>query len=388
MDTQLQQIDELYGSIVSLVQKARMHVAQTANLALVYTNYEIGRLIVEREQGGEKRAAYGQKLLQDLAERLMQTIGKGYSYPNLKRFRQFYLMYAEQVPIGSPAMSQSSNKLNGSSVVSQLNQQAISSSSICKLNTPSFSLPWTHYLQLMRVEDPNARRFYEIEATKEQWSVRQLSRQIGSSLYERLALSRDKGAVMKLAQEGNVVAKPEDLLKEPLVLEFLGMDEKSTYTETDLETAILNKIQKFLMEMGKGFLFEARQRRFTFDEDSFFVDLVLYNRLLQCYVLIDLKTGKVTHQDIGQMQMYVNYYDRMVKQDFEKPTVGILLCKDKNEAAVRFTLPENSNIHAAEYKLYLPDAKLLQAKLKEWLAEEEDTAAAATESTNGNDTNE
>ena len=199
-----------------------------------------------------------------------------------------------------------------------------------------------------------------------------MQRQYSSSLYERLALSRNKDEVMRLAQEGQTISKPDDILKNPLTLEFLGLKPDVAYSETKLENAIINKMQHFLLELGKGFLFEARQKRFAFDEENFYVDLVFYNRLLQCYVLIDLKVGKLTHQDLGQMQMYVNYYDRYVKQDFEKPTVGILLCKEKKDALVELTLPKDSNIYAQQYALYLPDKKLLQTKLQEWLEEQEE----------------
>jgi predicted nuclease of restriction endonuclease-like (RecB) superfamily len=232
-----------------------------------------------------------------------------------------------------------------------------------------FTLSWSHYLVLMRVENPDARRFYEIEATQQQWSVRQLARQCASSLCERLALSRDKKEVMRLANEGQTIEKPTDLLKSPFTLEFLGLGEKSVYTETDLESRILDNLQKFLLEMGKGFLFEARQKRFTFDEDHYYLDLVLYNRLLQSYVLIDLKTDKLKHKDLGQMQMYVNYYDRNIKQTFENPTIGILLCETANQSLVELTLPENANIYAAQYALYLPKKEVIQQKLKEWIDE-------------------
>lgn len=224
----------------------------------------------------------------------------------------------------------------------------------------------------MRIENEAERSFYEIEAAKTGWGVRTLQRQYNSSLYERLALSRDKEGVLRLATEGNVITKPEDIIKQPAVLEFLGMEEKAKYSETDLETALINKLQKFLLELGKGYLFEARQKRFTYDEENFYVDLVFYNRLLRCYVLIDLKVDKLTHQDIGQMQMYVNYYDRYEKLEDENSTIGILLCKEKNDALVEITLPKDANIYAAEYKLYLPDKKLLQQKLKEWIEEEEE----------------
>ncbi len=224
----------------------------------------------------------------------------------------------------------------------------------------------------MRIENPDERSFYEIECHNQNWSVRQLQRQYNSSLYERLALRRNKGEVMRLAKEGQTIEKPADLLKSPLTLGFLGLKPETVYSESGLETAIISKIQDFLLEMGKGFLFEARQKRFTFDEDNYYVDLVLYNRLLQCYVLIDLKIDNLTHQDLGQMQMYVNYFDRFVKQNFEKPTIGILLCKEKNDALVKLTLPKDANVYASAYQLYLPDKALLQAKVKEWIAEFEE----------------
>ena len=224
----------------------------------------------------------------------------------------------------------------------------------------------------MRIENPDERNFYEIECLKQDWSVRQLQRQYASSLYERLALSRNKGEVMRLAKEGLTIEKPSDIIKNPLTLEFLGLKPDETYSESKLENAIIDKMQQFLLELGKGFLFEARQKRFTFDEEHFYVDLVFYNRLLQCYVLIDLKIDKLTHQDLGQMQMYVNYFDRYVKQGFEKPAIGILLCKEKNDALVELTLPKDANIYAAAYQLYLPDKALLQAKVKEWIEEFEE----------------
>ena len=225
----------------------------------------------------------------------------------------------------------------------------------------------------MRIKNPEERSFYELEAASQNWSVEDLQRQYNSSLYERLALSRNKDKVLRLAQEGHTLEKSADMLKNPLVLEFLGLEERASYSETDLETAITSKLQNFLLELGKGFLFEARQKRFTFEEENFWIDLVFYNRLLQCYVLIDLKTDKLKHQDLGQMQMYVNYFDRYVKTEHEKPTVGILLCKEKKDSIVQLTLGENTNIYASEYSLYLPDKTLLQQKLSEWVQEYEET---------------
>ena len=226
-----------------------------------------------------------------------------------------------------------------------------------------FTLGWSHYVTLLSVTDPDARRFYEIEAADNGWSVRELKRQLASSLYQRLALSRDQHEVRRLAHEGQVVEKASDLIKDPVVLEFLGLEEKPAYSESDLESAIIDRLQQFLLELGKGFLFEARQKRLSFDDSHFFLDLVFYNRLLRCYVLIDLKSGKLTHQDLGQMQMYVNYFDRYVRTDDELPTVGILLCDQKNDAVVELTLPDDANIYASKYQLYLPSKQELAEQL-------------------------
>lgn len=287
----------------------------------------------------------------------MNEFGRGFSGDTLKNARKFYLIYKERI---SETVFSLFAIEKSETVFSLLNEDV------------PFQLSWSHYLQLMRIENANERNFYEIEAVKSNWSVRTLQRQYNSSLYERLALSKDTSDILRLSTEGNVIAKPQDIIKQPTVLEFLGIEEKAKYVESDLESAIIDKLQKFLLEMGKGYLFEARQKRFTFNEDNFYVDLVTYNRLLHCYVLIDLKVDKLTHQDIGQMQMYVNYYDRYEKLDSENPTIGILLCKEKNDALVEITLPKDANIYASEYKLYLPDKKVLQDKLKQWIDEEYD----------------
>ena len=227
-----------------------------------------------------------------------------------------------------------------------------------------FPLGWSHYISLLSIDKPDERRFYEIEATSNNWSVRELERQIASSLYERLALSRDKEEIRRLSREGQVIEKAADIIKNPLVLEFLDFEEKPSYSEDELESAIIDKLESFLLELGKGFLFEARQKRFTFDNDHFHVDLVFYNRLLRCYVLIDLKRDKLTHQDLGQMQMYVNYFDRFVKTTDELPTVGIVLCHRKSDALVELTLPKDTNIFASKYQLYLPSKEELKAQLE------------------------
>ncbi|MBF0245712.1 MAG: DUF1016 family protein, partial [Planctomycetes bacterium] len=232
------------------------------------------------------------------------------------------------------------------------------------------SLSWSHYIALISIQNPEERRFYEIESTANSWSVRELERQMASSLYERLALSRDKDEIRRLARDGLVVEKAADLIKNPLVLEFLGMEERASYSEDELESAIIDKLEHFLLELGKGFLFEARQKRFTFDNDHFYVDLVFYNRLLRCYVLIDLKRGKLTHQALGQMQMYVNYFDRHIKTDDEAPTIGIILCHTKNDALVELTLPKENQIYASRYQLYLPSKEELRERLLHWVEEQ------------------
>ena len=341
---------QLAEKIEILVTEARKKVASVATTAQVYTYYEIGRYIVEDEQGGKVRAEYGKGVLKRVSERLTDKLGKGWSVDTLENARNFYCIYAK-----------SETQARKSDVTSEKSEPLV--------RNYGFPLPWSHYQILTHVKNSDARSFYEIEAFKQQWSKRQLQRQIGSGLYERLALSRDKDEVMRLAQEGQVVEKPSDIIKDPVVLEFIGLKSEASYSENDLEGAIISRLQDFLLEMGKGFLFEARQKRFTFEERHFYVDLVLYNRLLQCYVLVDLKMDDLTHQDLGQMQMYVNYYDRFVKEDFEKPTIGILLCERKNDALVELTLPQDANIYAQQYALCLPDKELLQQKLREWIEE-------------------
>lgn len=357
-------IDALFERISAIIEQGRKHVVTAANIAEVYTKYGVGRYIVEDEQQGKYRAQYGKQVLKAISFRLTERFGKGWSVDTLEKCRTFYYVYSISATPSRKCFEHSKEK------TAKQSTDIISATLLRKLeNEISFSLSWSHYLILMRIENAEARSFYEIECAQQQWSVRQLSRQVGSSLYERLALSRDKDEVMRLAKEGQTIEKPTDIIKDPLTLEFLGLKPDVTYTETKLENAIINKMQQFLLELGKGFLFEARQKRFTFDEEHFYVDLVFYNRLLQCYVLIDLKANKLTHQDLGQMQMYVNYYDRYVRQDFEKPTIGILLCERKNDALVELTLPKDANIYATQYQLYLPDKALLQAKVKEWIKE-------------------
>ncbi|MCL2797436.1 MAG: PDDEXK nuclease domain-containing protein [Firmicutes bacterium] len=378
-----------FDRVASVIADARKFVGRTADLSMCVTYFEIGRMIVEKEQEGKARAEYGKELIAELSKYLTDKFNRGFSETNLRNARFFYNAYSERLQKETGAarsaigqlsterfaiQQMSSAEFNSTAVtpIQQLSTAEFRSHESIQQAAKFFTLGWTHYTVLMRIENADERRFYEIESERGGWTVEQLKRQYHSSLCERLALSRDKNEVMRLANEGQTVEKPRDMLKNPLVLEFLGMAERAAFSETELETAIITKLQDFLLELGKGFLFEARQKRFSFEEQSFFVDLVLYNRLLQCYVLIDLKTEELKHQDLGQMQMYVNYFDRYVKQDFEKPSVGILLCKKKADGIVKLTLPENSKIYASEYRLYLPDKTLLQAKLAEWIQEFED----------------
>jgi predicted nuclease of restriction endonuclease-like (RecB) superfamily len=326
------------------------------NIIEIMTNFALGRWIVEEQQNGQDRAQYGAHVIDRLSDALTAEFGRGFARESLRNVRKFYLVFRERIPqtLFTEFALKKSQTLFGE-----------------LKDNPPFSLSWSHYLILMRIVNEDERRFYEIEAANSQWDVRTLQRQYASSLYERLLLSSDKNKVMTLSTQGMVVGKPQDIVKDPLVLEFLGIPEKAEYSETELETRIIDHLQEFIMELGKGFTYVDRQKRFTFDEDHFRVDLVMYNRLLRCFVLFDLKIGKLKHQDLGQMQMYVNYYDRFEKTEEENPTVGILLCRDKNDALVELTLPEDANIYAAKYELYLPDKKLLQEKLAQWLAEED-----------------
>ena len=354
-DLTVDKMDTLCRNSIELIRYARKYASNQINYTQLMTYYGLGYWIVEEQQSGEQRAGYGKKVIQTLSDALNAEFGKGFSVDTLENARKFYLNYQ--------------GRISETLFRKLIKEKSDTFFRISGEDVP-FTLSWSHYLQLMRIRNLDERRFYEIEATKAARSLRTLQRQYNSSLYERLALSRDKDGVMRLAREGNVIEKPADIVKQPTVLEFLGLEESEKFSETNLESAIIDKLQKFLLELGKGYLFEARQKRFSYDEENFYVDLVFYNRLLRCYVLIDLKIDKLTHQDLGQMQMYVNYYDRYQKLPDENPTIGILLCREKNDAVVRMTLPENSNIFAAEYSLYLPNKKLLQKKLEEWITEE------------------
>jgi predicted nuclease of restriction endonuclease-like (RecB) superfamily len=309
---------------------------------MVVTYFEIGRLIVEEEQKGNEKAGYGKNLINGLSDKLTLEFGKGFSSTNLKQMRSFYLAYSK-----AQTVSAESEK----DIVSQKSQTL----------SDEFRLSWSHYLFLMRIENNEERKFYEIETHENSWSLRELQRQFDSSLFERLALSRDKNEVKKLSEKGLIIEKPQDTLRDPYVLEFLGLHEETKYSENELEQKLIDKLEHFLLELGKGYTYVGRQVRFTFDDKHFRVDLVFYNRLLQCFVLIDLKIGEISHQDLGQMQMYVNYYDRFVKLDNENKTIGIILCKKKNETLVEMTLPENNEqIFASKYQTVLPSKDRLK----------------------------
>ena len=342
--------DEFLKSVSDVLTQAREKAKTAVNLSMVYAYFEIGRMIVEEEQQGKNRAAYGQQLLKELSAHLTKTCGKGFSVGNLKNIRQFYKVYSTD-QIGETVFSQFENF-----------------PAVC--TGRKFFLSWSHYLKLMRIENVDERHFYEIESVKNDWSLRELQRQFDSALYQRLLLSTEKENVKQLAKKGQIIEKSSDLVKDPYVLEFLGLEEKSGYSESDLETRIIDNLQTFLLELGAGYTFVARQKRFTFNESHFRADLVFYNRLLRCFVVFDLKIGMLKHQDLGLMQVYVNYYDRYEKQADENPTIGVLLCQDKDDALVELTLPKDSNIYASQYQLYLPDKKLLQKKLQEWIDEE------------------
>ena len=325
----------LYNEVKNILELARTRAYTAVNFVMVEAYWHIGRLIVER-QGGEERAEYGKRLMRYLAERLTNDYGKGFDERNLRFMRQFFLTF----PIWNALRSE---------------------------------LSWTHYRLIMKVENENARRFYIDECAKSNWSTRQLERQINSFFYERLLSSKGteaKNAVFSEIYGKEPVVSALDIIKDPYVLEFLGLNHNEHHFESDFENALITHIQKFLLELGRGFTFEARQKRISFDDEHFYIDLVFYNYILKCFVLIDLKTGKLTHQDIGQMQMYVNYYTRELKNEGDNPAIGIILCADKSESVVKFTLPEdNMQIYTSKYKLYLPTEGELLKELEAEQAE-------------------
>jgi predicted nuclease of restriction endonuclease-like (RecB) superfamily len=346
---------EISNKILSLIENSKSSVAKYANSAMVFTYFQIGKILVEEFQNGQNRAEYGSKLLQNISNDLIHNGLKGFSVQNLERMRNFYAVYS----ISSNELRNSAHFQNSSNVLRISENE--------DKNIKILPISWSHYLFLMRIENEKERQFYELETYLNQWKLKDLERQFNSGLFERISVSKNPEEIKKLIQEGQIIENPSDILKEPYILEFLGLEEKSVYSETDLETAIINEIERFMLELGKGFFFGGRQVRFTFEEDHFKVDLVFYNRLLQCFVLIDLKIGKLSHQDIGQMQMYVNYYDRFIKTEKENKTIGIILCKDKKQTMVEITLPENNTqIFASKYKTILPSKEEFKELLNEY----------------------
>lgn len=320
--------DNIFAQIQSIIATSKERAIRSVDTERVLMYWQIGKVIFEEEQEGKNRAEYGKYLIKSISETFQPQFGTGFSIRQLERNRQFYRTFP---------------------IVSALRTQ--------------FS--WTHYKNLISIDNQDKREFYIAEASKNNWTARQLERQINSQLFERLLLSNDVKAVLAVARAEKQPAEPTEIIKDPMVLEFLGLKREATYYEKDLETAIITHLQDFILELGNGFAFVARQKRIHLDGDEFFIDLVFYNRLLQCFVVIEIKTAKLTHQDIGQLQMYVNYYDRYEKQDYENPTIGILLCADKNDAVVKITLPENSkNIIASKYQLYLPTEQQLIEEVK------------------------
>ena len=323
--------NNIYQEIKELLYSAKNRVYQTINTTMTETYFQIGKRIVEEEQGGETRAEYGSALLKNLSSELIKEFGKGYSEQNLKNMRQFYLIYQKRQTVSS-----------------------------------EFKLSWSHYIFLTRIENIDERNFYEIESIENSWSLRELKRQFDSGLFERLKLSSDKQKVKELSLNGQVIQSAQDLIKDPYILEFVGLPELSSYSESELEQKLIDKLEHFLLELGKGFTFVARQKRITIDEKHFKVDLVFYNRLLKSFVVIDLKIGELKHQDIGQMMMYVNYFDRFEKTDDENSTIGIILCKDKSKALVELTLPKDNNqIYASKYLTILPNKEEFKKLLED-----------------------
>jgi len=318
--------ESIITDIQSIINKARESAVRAVDHERVIMYWHIGKRIFEEEQHGRDRAVYGERLIGYLSQQLQPQFGRGFSARNLNLFRQFYRGF----PI---------------------------------VQTVSAQLSWSHYSLLLTIPEAEKREFYKIETIKNNWSFRQVERQIGSQLYERLLLSTDKESVLSVARNDKQPTEPKDIIKDPLVLEFLGLKPEAAYYEKDLESALITHLQDFMLELGNGFSFVARQKRIHLDGDDFFVDLVFYNRLLQCFVIIELKTHKITHQDLGQLQMYVNYYDRVEKLSHESATVGILLCLEKNDTVVKYSLPEKSNIFASKYQLYLPTAEQLSKEI-------------------------
>jgi predicted nuclease of restriction endonuclease-like (RecB) superfamily len=336
LTTDIASIDNIYQRIAKYLQTVQYTILQTINTEMVLVYCKIGKEIIEHEQYGESRAAYGEELIRKLSENLTKEFGKGYSVSNLRNMRQFYLSYQDEIhqtPSGE------------------------------LLFIPKVS--WSKYCLLMQVKNREARAFYEQEALNNKWSVRELDRQIGSLLYERLAKSKDKQELMNLSIKGQEIEKPEDAIKDPIILEFLNIPEAHQMVESKLEEALITNLQHFLLELGKGFAFVARQKRITLDGNNFYADLVFYHTILKCYIITDIKTHKLNHGDLGQIQFYVNYFDEHIATEGDNPTIGLVLCTDKSDAMVKYTLgTQNTQIFASKYQFHLPTEAELAAELK------------------------
>lgn len=320
--------DSLYEEIRNILLKSRSDAYTAVNHAMVQAYWMIGKTIVENDQSGKQRSEYGKETLQYLSKKLTDEFGKGFSVRTLQQLKKFYSLYP-----------------NANALRSQLN--------------------WTQYRLLIQISDPSKREYYELESVNNGWTARETERQIDSMLYERLLMSNDKEKVLSVARKERIPENPTDIIKDPMILEFLGLERKAEYYEKDLESALIDHLQQFLLELGNGFSFIARQKRLLIEDDEYFADLVFYNRLLRCFVVIELKTKKLTHEDLGQLQMYVNYFDRNEKLPDENPTIGILLCTAKNDEMVKMTLPkDNKTILASKYELYLPSEETLKAEVE------------------------
>lgn len=343
-------IDKLYQQIATHLQAARHRILNTINIEMVQTYWLIGKIIVEEEQCGETRADYGQALIKTLASRLTHQFGRGFNARSLERMRKFYLVYANSATLRPKSV---------------LPEKSATAWPELELTPTTWQLSWSHYRLLITLESEYKRAFYEGEAVKNRWSVRELERQIGSLLFDRLAKSKDEQGLLQLALEGQEIVKPEDAIKDPLILEFLNLPESPRLVESELEAALLTNLQQFLLEMGRGFAFVARQQRLTLNHNHYYCDLVLYHTVLKCYVLVDCKTKTLTHGDLGQMQLYVNYYDKECLSEGDNPTIGLILCTEKDDAMVQYTLGDKAKqIFASRYMLYLPTEAELAAEIR------------------------
>jgi predicted nuclease of restriction endonuclease-like (RecB) superfamily len=360
---------DLFTRVVSILEQARSNAQRSVNSQMVLAYWSIGKEIVLAAQSGQDRAGYGQELMSKLSQTLTQRFGKGFSVTNLKYFRLFYQTYAHRQPEIRHEARDESGSVSPTDL-SLVNDLQLSLAQEDGLRGFSDALSWTHYRTLCRVEQRAERLFYEVEAVRSNWSQPQLERQIGSHLFFRLIKSTDKAGVLALAQQGQVVQRPIDSIKHPYVLDFLGLPEATQIHETHLEQAIMDKLQPFLLELGKGFAFVARQQRISTEHSHFYIDLVFYNYVLKCFVLIDLKMGKLTHQDVGQMDMYVRMYDDLRRSEGDNPSVGLILCAERDEVVVKYSvLAESQQLFASKYMLHLPTEEQLRTELQREQAE-------------------